>query len=340
MSSPWKMLPSVSPTSASSSRGVRISAWRTRSRKPGAYCSIWSRQVSPKASRSASVHSPALELRRGVLHEDAHEVLARRGHRRVDQGRDHDVEEGVARPAAGLPVVVGAFHPLDRVGEMEVALEAGRAFGERREARQAVEGDVELAGGAAGLEGAHPLQEWLGQLLVLDAGKEGALHVHVGDDAGGVDLLAVVEDDAGGAAVPDADALDAAAGADLAARGAEGGGERLGDRAHPAAGEAPGADVAVDVAHVVVEEDVGRAGRHRAERGADDRGDGEVGLDDGVLEILVEEVGDAHGPEADHLEDLGLGEGAELAAEIGELAEIARAEGGGVGRGAQQAAGG
>ena len=153
VSSPWKMLPSVRPTSFSSSRGVRTSACRIRSLKPGRVVARSGRcTVSPKASRSASVHSPPSIFGGQYCTKHAHEMLARRRHGRIDEGRDHHVEEGIARPAAGLPVVVGPLHPLDRVGEVQVAPQAGRVLGQRREARQAVERDVDLAGGAADLE--------------------------------------------------------------------------------------------------------------------------------------------------------------------------------------------
>ena len=53
-------------------------------------------------------------------------------------------------------------------------------------------------------------------------------------------------------------------GDDLAAEGLERVAQRLGHRAHAAARETPGADRAVDVTHVVVQQHVGGAGRIRA----------------------------------------------------------------------------
>src|SRR5262249_31210740 len=49
VNSPWKMLPSVSPTSVSSSCGVRTSTWRIRLLKFGLWRAIVSITVSPKA---------------------------------------------------------------------------------------------------------------------------------------------------------------------------------------------------------------------------------------------------------------------------------------------------
>ena len=54
-----------------------------------------------------------VELVGRVLHEAAHHVLARRRHRRVDQGGDDDVDVGLRAEAAVLRVVVGPLHVID-----------------------------------------------------------------------------------------------------------------------------------------------------------------------------------------------------------------------------------
>ena len=87
----------------------------------------------------------AFDLRRGVLHEAGHEMLARRGHRRVDHGGDHHVLERIGAEMPGLPVVIGALHLLDGIGEMHVALHVRRAFRQGGEFRRAVQRDVQLA---------------------------------------------------------------------------------------------------------------------------------------------------------------------------------------------------
>ena len=80
-----------------------------------------------------------------------------------------------------------------------------------------------------------------------------------------MELVAVLQRHAGDQVVADQEALDAGAGPDLAAGGLEGGTHGAADRTHAAAGEAPGADRPVHVAHIVVQEHVGGAGRVDAE---------------------------------------------------------------------------
>ncbi len=278
----------------------------------------------------------ALYLRRAILYEAAHEVLARRGHGRVEQGRDHHVEERVLRPAPGLPVVIGALHALDAVGEMHVAAHAGGVLAESREFRQAVERDVHLAGGAAHLEMLHAMDEVAGKRILVDELEEGALDVGIGDDEAGAQFVAVRQHDAGGPPAARQDLCDLRIRADRTAGGKERAGEGLRHRAHAAARIAPGADRAVHLAHIVVEEDIGRAGRHRAERGADDARERQIGLDDVRLEILVEEVGDRHGPETQRLGHFVRAELAEFPREIEQFGNVARAEAERVRRGAHQ----
>ena len=263
-------------------------------------------------------------------------MFSRRRHRRVERGRDHHVEERIGRPAPGLPVVIGAFHALDRIGEMQVAAQAGRILRQRREFRHRIQRDVDLAGRAPDLEVLHPAQERIRQFLFLDQFQEGALHIGVGDDEPAMNLLAAGQHHAHRPASLDQYALDLGAGADGAAGSLEGSGERLGDGPHAAARIAPGADRAVDLAHVMVQQHVGRAGRHRPQRRADDAGDGEIGLDDVGLEILVEEIRDRHRPEAQRQRHLFPAQPGEFLAEIKHLAEVARPEACRVGRGAHQ----
>ena len=62
VSSPWKILPSVSPTSASRSCGVRTSACRIRLLKSGLWRAMVSMTVSPKALRLAASQGPLASL--------------------------------------------------------------------------------------------------------------------------------------------------------------------------------------------------------------------------------------------------------------------------------------
>ena len=86
----------------------------------------------------------------------------------------------------------------------------------------------------------------------------------------------------------------------------------------------------------MVQQNIGRARRHGAKSGADDGGHGEIGLDDIALEILVKEIADRHGPEADHVIHGRLAELSEVLAEPHQFGHVARAEARRIGRGAQQ----
>ena len=88
-------------------------------------------------------------------------------------------------------------------------------------------------------------------------------------------------------------------GADLDAGLARRVGDRVGDRARAAAREAPRAEGAVDLAHVVVQQHVGRARRAHAEERADDARGRHRRLQHVGLEPLVEEVDGAHRHELD-----------------------------------------
>ena len=125
----------------------------------------------------------------------------------------------------------------------------------------------------------------------------------VGTDAGGdnvaTDFFARLEDDAGGAAVPIDDFCDGGIGADFDAEFACGGPDGVGDCAGAAAAEAPRAECAINFAHVVMQENVGGAGRTNAEKRADDAGGGHGCLEHVGLKPLVEEVDGAHGHELD-----------------------------------------
>ena len=125
----------------------------------------------------------------------------------------------------------------------------------------------------------------------------------MGIDAGGDDVaanfLAGLEDHAGGAAIFVEDFPDRSIGADFDAEFAGSGSDGVGDLAGAAAAETPGAEGAVDFAHVVMEENVGGAGGTNAEECADDAGGGHGGFEDVGFKPLVEEVGGAHGHQLD-----------------------------------------
>jgi hypothetical protein len=100
--------------------------------------------------------------------------------------------------------------------------------------------------------------------------------VRRGDDDLGVDLLAPLEDDAGGASTVHQDSLDRRARADRRPECLRRISHRPRDAAHAAFGEAPGPHLAfADVADLVVRHHVRGSWRTRARPGADDSADRE-----------------------------------------------------------------
>ena len=77
-------------------------------------------------------------------------------------------------------------------------------------------------------------------------------------------------------------------------------------------------------------------GERGPKRRADDGAAGEMRLDDLALEILVEEIRGAHGPEAQRVVHALLAQSVEALAEVQQLLEVARLERGGIGRLAHQ----
>src|SRR4029077_16278090 len=106
-------------------------------------------------------------------------------------------------------------------------------------------------------------------------------------------------DDTRGAAVLDENFVHGGLRANLdsgfAGRGADG----VGNGTCAPAAETPGSEGAVNFAHVVVEENVGGAGRANAEKSANDAGSGHGGFQDVGFKPLVEKIGGAHGHELD-----------------------------------------
>ena len=68
-----------------------------------------------------------LDVVRSVLDETGDDVLTRRRHARIDEGRNHDVEVGSLGEVAVLGLVVRLFEIVDARGNGDVATEVTRA---------------------------------------------------------------------------------------------------------------------------------------------------------------------------------------------------------------------
>jgi hypothetical protein len=198
--------------------------------------------------------------------------------------------------AEGSPprVVEGALEVVHRGRDVDrpAVLRAGRvaAAGERAEAGQRGERDVDLHRAARVVDPSRPIRDVGREVPLADEIEEGAGRVGVRGDAPGEELAAVLEDDALRSSVADEDPGDAGARPDLRARRPRCAGDRLGEDAHPAADVAPHAARAVDLAHHVVEEHVGGAGGGGRGPGADDGVRRERRLERVRLEPAVEHV--------------------------------------------------
>ncbi len=162
---------------------------------------------------------------------------------------------------------------------------------------QRVEREVHFAGRAAEFVALHFLAEIVGQMLGVDHLQEREVGIDARRDDGRVVLVAGGGGDADRLAVFNQDLRDRNLRLDFHTGFASGVGNGVGDGAGSSAGETPGAKCAVDLAHVVVQQDVGGAGRAHAEKRADDSRRRHGGLEHVGLEPLVEEIDRAHGHE-------------------------------------------
>jgi len=140
------------------------------------------------------------------------------------------------------------------------------------------ESDIDFAGRAAEFVALDAFDEIGGEVLGFHKGKKRVMGIDAGGDDVAADFFAGLEGDACGAAVLVENFCDGGVGANFDAQFACGGGDRVGDRASATAAEAPRAECAVDFAHVMMEENVGGAGRTNAEKRADDARGGHGGF--------------------------------------------------------------
>ena len=185
-------------------------------------------------------------------------------------------------------------------GEIDIApRRCGPGPGHALEVRQTIERHVHLAGRAAVLEAVDVFEKVGGKMFGFDEFVEREARIDAGGNCVGVNFVAVGEDDAFGFAVFDNDFRDGGLRANFdsgfAGRVADG----VRDCAGAAARESPGAECAVDLSHVVMEQNVGGARRAHAEKCADDARGRHCCFEHVGLEPLIEKINGAHGHELD-----------------------------------------
>src|SRR5215208_431906 len=140
-------------------------------------------------------------------------------------------------------------------------------------------------------------------MLCAKQREERGLGVGAGDDHPGLYTSTVRQGDTGRPGADHAYGGDLGVGADLRSGGPGRSGYRLGDATHPAADEAPTTGHAVDLAHPVVQEHIGRTGAHRSAPHADDATRGERALYSLIHEVAVEKVCATHRHQVDEPRD-------------------------------------
>src|SRR6266404_1012645 len=267
-----------------------------------------------------------------VLHETGHDVLARRRDAGVGETGNDDVDVGLAGVTAVLGIVVGALHVLDAGGDGNCSAQMGALAGQAFEIGERVESEIHFAGGAAEFVAADAFEEVIREFIGREKFLEGEMRVDAGGNYAGGNFFAGFESNAGSATVLYEDFVDGGLCADFHTEFAGGCGDSVADGTGAAAAESPGTEGAVDFAHVVMKENVSRAGGADAEEGPDDAGSGHGGFEDVGLEPLVEEIGGTHGHELDEGVALVGREIAKTLAEEVEALEVTGMQGGRIGR--------
>ena len=170
----------------------------------------------------------------------------------------------------------------------------GASARQAREVRQPVEREVHLAGRAAEPVPPQVLDEVVRQMRLAHEPEERQSGIRAGRDDACAQFVAVPQHHSRGASVLDQHLRDGRVGADLDPRLPGGGGDRERNGAGAAPGKAPRAERAVDLAHVVVQQHVGRTRRAHAEERADDAGRRHSRLEHVGLEPPVEKIDRAH----------------------------------------------
>ncbi len=274
----------------------------------------------------------SVQIGRGVLDEDRHDVLPGRGHARIDHGGQDDVHVGPPGEPSVLGIVVCPLQVIDAGADGDGAAQVGAHAGEAREVGELAQGQVHLARRPPDLEAPDGVDEIVGKILGLDHLEEGPFGIQCRDHDGRSDLVPVLEGHTHSLAVLHDDLGDAGLRANVGAEAPRGPRDRLAYAAGPAPGEPPSAHGAVDLAQIVVQQHVRCAGGSGAEERADDPAGRHGGLQGLRLEPLVEVVGGAHGHELEEGVELLPPQSTEMLGQPSEPEEVLGTQGCRVGR--------
>src|SRR4029453_7415818 len=149
-----------------------------------------------------------------------------------------------------------------------------------------------------------------------------------GDDNIRVNFFSRTEPAAIGPAVPYKHLVDSRRGANLRAKMARRIGNYPAYRSHSAASKTPGAKSAIQLSHVVMQEDIGGAGRPRPHEGADDAASGHGSFENLGFKPFIQEIRRTHGHEFCHVIEEFLAELAKMIAQRSKSQEFFRIPGG------------
>ena len=222
-------------------------------------------------------------------------MLPGRRHVGVDHGREDHVEIWALRDLPILGVVVGALDVINARADGHRAAMQDRvvtfAFEwQRGEVGQFAQGDVDLARRAACTEVLDRRDKFIGEMFRLDELQEGALRVCSRHHDFGLELIAVLECDSNSASILDDDLLHACVDSDLHPERFRRVQDRAADSARAVLGKAPGAERAVNFAHIVMEQHIRRPRRARTQERADDPAGGFCTFQRVGLEPLFEQI--------------------------------------------------
>ena len=237
---------------------------------------------------------PGGQLVGRVLDEAAHHVLAGRRHGPIDEGRDDHVDVRTPAEAPRLCIVVGKLHVVDPRAEADRATQVLAFAGQACELGKPVQREIHLPAGAAVPVALYVLEKRRIEQPGREEPDERLLWVQARQRHPPGHFFARAHDGAGYFVPSGQDLLDGGLGADLDAERPSRTRDRLTDRAGSSTRNSPGPQDAVDLAHVVVEKDVGGPrGADPLKRPDDPRG-AHRGYERVGLEPLAEKVRGAH----------------------------------------------